>query len=53
MKRNDQKMFLANDTSYLCARYGAMHRSISQLIIELSLELSTLAYRIQLKGAPN
>ena len=26
---NDQEMFLANVTSYLCARYGAMHQSFS------------------------
>ena len=35
---NDQKMFLANVTSNLCARYGTIHQSSSQLVIWLSLE---------------
>ena len=50
---NDQEIFLTNVTSYLCARYGAMNRSVSHLIIVLSLELSTLAYCIQFRGAQN
>ena len=44
-------MFLANVTSYLCARYGAKHRSVSELVKGLSLEGSTLAYYIQFTGA--
>ena len=35
---NDQEMFLTNVISYLCAHYGAMHRSVSQRVIGLSLE---------------